>query len=65
MFSLGKTEGGSFIYNCVACGWKCDLLTKDKVTASEHGLVCNQVHDCNAEHAEHWLGVSSDQRNGN
>jgi hypothetical protein len=55
MFSLKETEGGEFIYSRVACGWKCDLLTEDKVTASEYALVCNQVHDCNAEHPEHWV----------
>jgi hypothetical protein len=49
MFSLQETEDGKFIYRCHSCGWECELVAPDKVTAADQAIACSQTHKCVAE----------------
>ena len=49
MFSLRETEDGNFLYRCHACGWECELMATDRVTAADQAVACNQTHKCVAE----------------
>jgi hypothetical protein len=49
MFSLRGTEDGKFIYRCHACGWECELMATDQVTAADQAVACDQTHKCVAE----------------
>jgi hypothetical protein len=53
MFSLREAEDGKFMYRCHACGWECELMATDQVTAADQAVAYNQTHKCAAEQSSH------------